>query len=127
MQNAKSTKGETNCIGTILYVSGVIRKDEYLGTDSRRWRNRIVDKFLDKLVPINKPIEDSVLVIRDKHRKKRIEHMAIVTSMNPPTVYHRIGNNKKIVPNDSLDQVLKDYDEFTHKFYARSSSLKKSQ
>jgi hypothetical protein len=120
------TKQEPNCIGTVLYIFGIIRKDEYLGSESRRWKNGIVDEFLDKLVPINKPVEGAVLVVQERHYNKRINHMAIVTSVDPPTIFHRPGIDEKISPNDSLDSVIEYYgNDHSYKFYARQSSLKK--
>ena len=69
MLQAESTTRETNCIGTVLYVMGIIDEDKYIWRNYKKWRKNIIDKFLEQLVRIEQPEKGAIFVIRNiEHR-----------------------------------------------------------
>ncbi|MBS3087237.1 hypothetical protein J4226_01450 [Candidatus Pacearchaeota archaeon] len=118
MELAKSTTVGTNCIGTVLYVLGILDSDTYVGSGERRWESGIVDGLLKQMIKIDNPKEGAILVIR----KNRIGHMGIIVQETPPLVYHRPGINKAIKSATPLNEVLNTYSHYPIKeFYIKSS------
>lgn len=110
-----SSKGK-NCIGTVLYVLGILDYDTYIGPGEKRWENGIVNQLLNKMTKVDSPQEGAILVIRGS----RVEHMGLIVGSEANEVYHRIGRDNIIDPNDSLDDVLHIYSNFPIKeFYIK--------
>jgi hypothetical protein len=119
MESAKSNRGYVNCIGTILFVLGVIEEDSYVGNGEKRWESGIVDDLLNKMEKIDQPKEGAILVIRDY----RVEHMGIIVNTEPPRVYHRPGIYAKVESDVPLDNVISRYSEFPKReFYVKKTA-----
>lgn len=97
MQLAKSTKsGESNCVGTTLYVLGVLDKDNYA-------TRKFAENYLESITRIPEAEEGAILVLRNWNS---LEHFGIVVNQNPVRIYHRPGR-EPIELSEPLEDVLK--------------------
>ncbi len=123
MKIAKSTCEPTNCIGTVLYVLGVIDEDSYVGFGENRYSEGIVDKLLERMIRVDKPQIGAIILISSGYR---IEHMGLVVDENPFKIYHRPGLHRpgsptRIVECDSLDSVVTTYLQYPiREYYIRT-------
>jgi hypothetical protein len=104
----------SNCIGTILYICGVIEKDEYVGLGEKRWIDGFVDNYLNTLVKLDEPKPGSIVVVRYKSLKTRnahlIAHMGLIIEEDPLMVFERAGDRGKALIA-SLDEFLCVYND----------------
>lgn len=96
---AKNHKTFTNCFGTALYISGIFEKDNFIASPY------VYEPIIERLIKLKQP-ELYSLVIFKRGKNKYIDHMAILTKINPLLITHRDidGIFRKDEP---LDEVVK--------------------
>ena len=79
---AKRHKTFTNCFGTALYLAGIIKQDKFI---PRIWD---YDSELERLTILDQPEVYSLAIFR-RGTNKYVDHIAIVTGINPILLTHR--------------------------------------
>ena len=93
--------GDSNCIGTELYLVGETKEDRYI------WDGR--NEFFDKLKQSESPDLGYLVTWGDIHRN--IAHAAVITSLNPLTVATRNGKGAKFTYKQNIADTNKIYAE----------------
>ncbi|MGV8141150.1 MAG: hypothetical protein ACP5NW_01770 [Candidatus Woesearchaeota archaeon] len=113
--NAKPKKAK-NCMGTALYLLGIIKEDRD-AYDEEVWKN--IDPRDSKTEP---SLEHKIAIWPNKDyflynqfheiEIKAIDHIGIVTSLDPIRITHRVRFEGPFRENQPLKDMIREYGEF---------------
>ncbi|MBI2572442.1 hypothetical protein HYV86_01155 [Candidatus Woesearchaeota archaeon] len=90
---------ETNCVGTLLYVLGLVNKDKYVDEDHLEWKY-----FLNllRISNLTQPTPGAIAVISSAPLSPAY-HVGLVAGSNPTIIFHRYGVKGPILEQGPLD------------------------
>lgn len=90
----------TNCIGTALFLTGIVDKDKYLDSDG------VKREILPNLKRLEQPEEGAIVTWEND---TSVIHMGVVVSINPLLLTHRLGcyrgANAMLIERDNFEKV----------------------
>jgi len=96
---AKRHKRVTNCFGTAFYIAGIFEKDMFICSPY------IYEPAIAKLTKLEQP-ELYSLAIFKRGENRYIDHIAIITRINPLLITHR-DLDEQFKKDEPLDEVVK--------------------
>ncbi len=106
---ARCHKTPSNCFGTALYIAGIIPRDIFIG---RLWGDDLdYEKRIEGFEELPRPELYALAIFRRGHTKY-IDHLAIVTGVNPVLLTQRdilLEFDGEFVENEPLEETIKRY------------------
>lgn len=101
---AKRHKTFTNCFGTAFYIAGIVKKDEFICQPSK------IDSKVKRLEKLEKPELYSLAIFRKRNGNSNyIDHLAIVTGLNPVLITYRGLDGHQWIENILLEEAVQSY------------------
>jgi len=97
LEAAKNNRGKSNCIGTMLFLTGNEEEDCHM--EPRDFAN----VFDERLVRLSRPERYSIVLLYHFDTGE-ILHSGVVTSVDPLAVTFRAGNDGPIMEDHTLEQ-----------------------
>ena len=97
---ARAPIGEENCVGTAMYIAGLVEKDGYLGSHTA------YERFLKNLDPIESPEQGCLISWEtEEEGKKLIDHVGVVVTANPVRITHRNRFGGFVIRNEHFESL----------------------
>ena len=103
---ARGNREFSNCFGTALFIAGFIFRDEFI---SRLWGDDVGhERRIEQLDELQTPVVYSLALFR-RGSTKYIDHIAIVTGVDPILLAHRDGPEGLFIENELIERVIERY------------------